>query len=265
MLSLAKCKKDSVALNAMRACALQLCFSLAIIFAFSVASSSPFELLAQSADPNAKANQIEQSTEEEADEKPEDSEDEEAAELPIEGDDPLIDLVNDISENMHNIEDLLKNRDTSSGTQAKQKQTADLLDKLIEEITKRSSKSSSSSGSQSGSKPKSSDQQSNSKQNPGDQQKQSEQMKKQRAGQKKEEKKGGQKEKPTNQTKNNETSEGQMPEAKSGELRKQAAKANPWGRLPGKVIEKLYDNGNLELPSRYRHLLEEYFRRLPEQ
>lgn len=61
---------------------------------------------------------------------------------------------------------------------------------------------------------------------------------------------------------NNRTEEGEMPESEAGSLGSRKGKGR-WGRLPGKVVEKYYDNGARQLPERYRLLLEEYFRRLP--
>lgn len=61
---------------------------------------------------------------------------------------------------------------------------------------------------------------------------------------------------------NNQTQEGVMPPSETGQLTNREGKGR-WGRLPGKVVEQVYDNGKRQLPERYRLLLEEYFRRLP--
>lgn len=54
-----------------------------------------------------------------------------------------------------------------------------------------------------------------------------------------------------------------MPEAKNGDLRDQQGRGR-WGRLPKTVIQRMYDNGRRKLPEKYRILLEDYFRKLPE-
>ncbi|MGE4614133.1 MAG: hypothetical protein AAEJ46_07360 [Planctomycetota bacterium] len=41
--------------------------------------------------------------------------------------------------------------------------------------------------------------------------------------------------------------------------------AGRWGRLPKTVIQRMYDNGRRQLPEKYRILLEDYFRKLPER
>ncbi|MGE3163445.1 MAG: hypothetical protein AB7O52_00915 [Planctomycetota bacterium] len=64
------------------------------------------------------------------------------------------------------------------------------------------------------------------------------------------------------QVPNDKTAEGRPPQDEAGRLNQRDGKGR-WGRLPGKVVEQVYDNGTRQLPERYRLLLEEYFRRLP--
>ncbi len=80
-----------------------------------------------------------------------------------------------------------------------------------------------------------------------------------------EEKPGSQTEKQKNaeEVANNQTSEGDMPPAEEGQLKNRKGSGR-WGRLPKTVIQKMYDNGRRKLPEKYRILLEDYFRKLPE-
>ena len=64
--------------------------------------------------------------------------------------------------------------------------------------------------------------------------------------------------------KNDRTAEGEVPPANAGDLRDQQGRGR-WGRLPKTVIQRMYDNGRRKLPEKYRILLEDYFRKLPEQ
>lgn len=80
-----------------------------------------------------------------------------------------------------------------------------------------------------------------------------------------EEKPGSMKEKPENsqEVANNRTSEGDLPPEEEGQLKNRKGSGR-WGRLPKTVIQKMYDNGRRKLPEKYRVLLEDYFRKLPE-
>jgi len=62
---------------------------------------------------------------------------------------------------------------------------------------------------------------------------------------------------------NNKTTEGELPPEEAGNLRDRKGSGR-WGRLPKTVIQRMYDNGNRKLPEKYRILLEDYFRKLPE-
>lgn len=53
------------------------------------------------------------------------------------GQDPILDLMDEIGQNMKSIEDLLNQPDTGSSTQDLQSQTIDQIEKLIEEVQKR--------------------------------------------------------------------------------------------------------------------------------
>ncbi|MCI0651248.1 MAG: hypothetical protein L0Z55_05135 [Planctomycetes bacterium] len=61
---------------------------------------------------------------------------------------------------------------------------------------------------------------------------------------------------------NNRSGEEQPPKAEVGTLVPREGDGR-WGRLPQRVIEQMYDNGQRKLPEKYRLVLEEYFRRLP--
>ena len=66
------------------------------------------------------------------------------------------------------------------------------------------------------------------------------------------------------QVPNDRTTEGELPPSLSeGDLRDQQGRGR-WGRLPKTVIQRMYDNGRRKLPEKYRILLEDYFRKLPE-
>jgi len=73
------------------------------------------------------------------------------------------------------------------------------------------------------------------------------------------------KEKPENsqEVANNRTTEGDLPPEEQGQLKDRKGSGR-WGRLPKTVIQKMYDNGRRKLPEKYRVLLEDYFRKLPE-
>ena len=73
------------------------------------------------------------------------------------------------------------------------------------------------------------------------------------------------KDKPENsqEVANNRTAEGELPPEEQGQLKDRKGSGR-WGRLPKTVIQKMYDNGRRKLPEKYRVLLEDYFRKLPE-
>ncbi|MBT6783469.1 MAG: hypothetical protein HOA95_01495 [Planctomycetes bacterium] len=66
------------------------------------------------------------------------------------------------------------------------------------------------------------------------------------------------------QLRNDRTTLGDVPPDAQGDLRDQRG-AGRWGRLPKTVIQRMYDNGKRQLPEKYRILLEDYFRKLPER
>ncbi len=66
------------------------------------------------------------------------------------------------------------------------------------------------------------------------------------------------------QVRNDRTTDGEIPPGEIGDLRDQRG-AGRWGRLPKTVIQRVYDNGKRKLPEKYRILLEDYFRKLPER
>ena len=178
------------------------------------------------------------------------------------GGDPIEQLIDEMSSNMKTIEELLNQGQTGASTQDVQTKTIETIDQLIKEVEKRCSSCSSSSGS--GSKQAS---QSQGKQ-PKDQKRSNAQRKleertkqEQLSQQQKQQQQKGEPRNPENSP-NNQTREGQLPPDKAGKLTGRQGQGR-WGRLPGKVVEQMYDNGKRKLPERYRVLLEEYFRRLP--
>lgn len=178
--------------------------------------------------------------------------------------DPIEKLIEEMATNMKTIEELLNRRNTGASTQDAQTRSIETIDKLIEEVEKRCSSCSSSSSSSG--KPQSQSQQTSSK--PQDQKRSQSQRKleeaakqQQMAEQQKKQQQQGEPRDPQ-QSPNDQTREGQMPAAKTGQLADRQGLGR-WGRLPGKVVEQMYDNGKRKLPERYRVLLEEYFRRLP--
>ena len=52
-------------------------------------------------------------------------------------------------------------------------------------------------------------------------------------------------------------------QVRTGDLEERKG-SGKWGRLPKRAIEQMYDNGRRTLPEKYRLVLEEYFRRLPQ-
>lgn len=171
-------------------------------------------------------------------------------------------LVNEISENFRKIEDLLNRKDTGAENQGLQTRTIDKIDLLIDEVEKATC-SSSGPGS-------SSSQQQNPEQesSSSDQQIGSQQQKIEQQGSSPEEKnqtmeEGGEPNNP-GESRFDETSEGELPPGEQGNLNDRQGRGR-WGRLPRTVIEKMYDNGRRKLPEKYRILLEDYFRRLPER
>lgn len=178
--------------------------------------------------------------------------------------DPIDKLIDEMSENMKAIEELLNRGETGASTQAAQAKSIETIDRLIEEVEKRCSScsSSSSSGKPSQSKPsqgQSKDQKRSQSQRQLEEQ--AKQQQKQQANQPKQQQQQGEPRDPQ-KSPNNQTREGQLPTNKTGELTDRQGEGR-WGRLPGKVVEQMYDNGKRKLPERYRVLLEEYFRRLP--
>jgi hypothetical protein len=79
-----------------------------------------------------------------------------------------------------------------------------------------------------------------------------------------EEKKSPQDPTGSEQVRNDRTTEGDFPPESTGDLRDKQGRGR-WGRLPKTVIQRMYDNGRRKLPEKYRILLEDYFRKLPEQ
>lgn len=175
--------------------------------------------------------------------------------------DPLKQLMDEIARNMKTIEALLNRRETGGQCQDLQAATVRKIDELIEELQKQSSCSSSGSCSSGQPQPGQQGQASRS----GDQQRsESQRQLEERAAQQRKQP-GGSSGDPesTEKVPNNETREVARPARETeGELRERAG-VGRWGRLPGKVVEQMYDNGKRKLPERYRVLLEEYFRRLP--
>lgn len=171
-------------------------------------------------------------------------------------------LVNEISDNFRKIEDLLNRKDTGADNQGLQTRTIDKIDLLIDEVEK-ATQTSSGAGSSSGSQQKPQEQSSSEDQQQGSQQQKIDQQGGSPGEENKSQSQGGEPNNP-GESRFDQTSEGPMPPAEQGNLNDRDGRGR-WGRLPRTVIEKMYDNGRRKLPEKYRILLEDYFRRLPER
>lgn len=171
-------------------------------------------------------------------------------------------LVNEISENFRKIEDLLNRKDTGADNQGLQTRTIDKIDLLIDEVEK-ATQSSSGAGSTSSSQQKPQEQSSSEDQRQGSQQQKIDQQGGSPEEKNQTQQQGGEPDNPGD-SRFDQTSEGELPPGEQGNLNDREGRGR-WGRLPRTVIEKMYDNGRRKLPEKYRILLEDYFRRLPER
>ncbi|MFQ5654044.1 MAG: hypothetical protein ACE5GW_04860 [Planctomycetota bacterium] len=173
----------------------------------------------------------------------------------MEGQSAIRKLLDEITRNMQRIEKLLNQDRVGEATQDKQLRAVEQIEKLIEEVERATSYSSGGGGgTQQPQQGESSEDQALGRKQ---QQMKEEMQRRKQQGEANMEPQSPEK------VPNDRTTEGQVPPVEVGNLKDRQGRGR-WGRLPKTVIEQMYDNGRRKLPEKYRMLLEEYFRKLPD-
>ncbi|HVR74275.1 MAG TPA: hypothetical protein VMT52_08085 [Planctomycetota bacterium] len=164
----------------------------------------------------------------------------------------------------------LAQKETGSGTQAKQKQVVERLEKLIKELDKSCSSCSSSSSSSDKKQQQSSarkKQSASEKQKAEDEKegkkKDSRENQKLQANQQKPEQKKD-KDSDSGKVENDRTEDGPPPDGKAGQLADQIREARRWGILPPKIAEAMLFSSGKEAPHEYKEIISRYYKRLNE-
>ena len=173
----------------------------------------------------------------------------------------------EINRLLEEVQTNLAQKQTGSGTQERQKQVIERLDKLIKELGKSCSQCSSSSSSSSSKSKKdqtsmSQKQKQNQRQRAEDEKAKAraEQKKMQAAQQKPEEK--SEKEQKNGKVENDRTEPGPPPESKVGTLFDQLREQARWGLLPPKLAEEVLFSSGKEAPTEYRQIIYRYYKRM---